>query len=98
MVLTETVFSIVDFCRGCWIRILAAPTPIRDASGLLTYYLDGVSKGTDTNIGGFNMSVSGKLNIGYDGSAFNRFMQGYLAGFRITPAAMYSGGFIPPLL
>ena len=90
----NTVTGTTDLRDGQWHHIAA----VRDSSGNMTLYVDGVSEGTSIT-DSTNLGTNQKITIGafdYENTAFDGWRTAYVRDFRVSSNARYSSNFTAP--
>jgi len=90
----NTVTGTTDLRDGQWHHIAA----VRNSSGIMTLYVDGVSEGTSVT-DSTNLGTNQQITIGafdYENTAFDGWRTGYVRDFRVSSNARYSSNFTAP--
>ena len=90
----NTVTGTTDLRDGQWHHIAA----VRNSSGIMTLYVDGVSEGTSIT-DSTNLGTNQQITIGafdYENTAFDGWRTGYVRDFRVSSNARYSSNFTAP--
>jgi len=90
----NTVTGTTDLRDGQWHHIAA----VRNSSGIMTLYVDGVSEGTSVT-DSTNLGTNQQITLGafdYENTAFDGWRTGYVRDFRVSSNARYSSNFTAP--